>query len=75
MASDSKRTVSFTVRLPEQKQDFEEIAKMQGFINLSAMARVAFFQYIRRYKLDKRLTVQREKKGGEIPAIIELLGE
>ena len=74
MATNTKRTVSFTVAREEYKEELEEIAIMKGYLNLSAMARVAVFQYINRYKLAQRLAVQRQRKGGEIPEILEIVG-
>jgi hypothetical protein len=51
---------------PEEVQTYREIAKMQGFASIGAMARYALMQYSERYKLEEKLlrrfAVQRAAK-------------
>jgi hypothetical protein len=48
MGSDSKRTVSFTMESPEQKQALDAYARGRGFTRLSEFCRVAIFEYVSR---------------------------
>lgn len=41
---------------PEELQLFREIAKMQGFASIGAMARYSLQQYVDRYKLEEKLS-------------------
>ncbi len=48
MSSDSRRTCSFTLDSPEQKEVLKAYAKSKGFRQLSDFLRVAMVEYITR---------------------------
>lgn len=54
MSSSSKKTISFTVESEDEKRHLTQLAYFMKFQKLSDMARLAFYQYLRRNKIEER---------------------
>lgn len=49
--SESKRTVRFTLETEEEKSIIDRFAKDRGFNGVSNLAKVALYQYMKRYPI------------------------
>jgi len=60
------KSISFTIS--ENERDLiEDLAKMQEFVNASAMARYTLFQYIERYSLIEKRKAKTAKFEADLP--------
>jgi hypothetical protein len=49
--SDSRRTVRFTLETEKEKETIDRFAKDRGFNGVSNLAKVALYQYMKRYPI------------------------
>lgn len=68
--STTKKTVSFSLSSPEEKNYLDAIAKGKGYGNISTMARVALVQMLTRMKVEftenKAITSRETAKGAKL---------
>jgi len=65
MSSNSKKTISFTVESEEEKRHLQQLADFMKFQKLSDMARLGFYQYLRRNKIEERFRSTARNTQGE----------
>jgi len=72
MASDSKKTISFSVDSLDHKHYLNEIAREKGFRNAGDMSRYAISKLLTGYRLsftpEKPVTARDSRQGGFIDA-------